>query len=810
MKFISLRVSSLLALLLVLIPVYMVTNHFISSQLDRQLNNAKQKVRQVTNNAFDTMLEQAFVDIEILAEEIVFFHRLDDQDENSLLKSIEKALPRLQINHPIRAAHLISADGARDTLGDFHSQELGNMYSRLIKTQVPVHSIECQAECLLNVMVPIKVGEISWGLMLSSELTDLFITFNRSNRIDVGLIMPLSSEPATGRSWKNRSIPIITNNEKMMSVLEASSDTENILQYPGATIRKGGEVYYVWSHHYRLGSSHPLQTIFFYDQTDVTLSNASRLTDSITLMLVILSGLFVTVLIFSSFPIRRLIRLTASIKHLGSKNYEQAIASLEETKQPLIADEISMVQNSINTSVRNLQNFETQLLQSQQHLEYVATHDSVTNCLNRYAFSVRFEELCRSELYGSVALLLVDIDDFNAMNDNLGHQTGDKVLNGVGERLSLLSGSSVEIYRYGGDEFMLLCLDETGSTQQVESLIVQLEVLFEEPVDIESLRLPINLSCGIAQSLNDENPLERLPAQVTLALLEAKKNSTDSYAWFTLTMETQANLRYRIKTDFEKSLLTNEFSIHYQPMITFSNAKLVKMEALVRWQHKELGQIYPDQFIPVLEETGQIEQLTFWLVEETINQFRMLDELGLNEVKISVNVSGQQVSDNQFISRLITILQQHQISPELLELEITETSLVKDFKQAKQWVKQAKAAGFEVAMDDFGTGYSSLSYLTSINFDTVKLDRSLITDVVSDIVQQNVVKSMANMMAQLGLKIVIEGIEEYNQLTFLRNLQCDIAQGYLIAKPLSKKALLNVLDNYQPEHGWFTELTDDN
>lgn len=804
MKFISLRYISVLVLLLVFVPVCLVAGYSISNQSLQQLTQYRDSIRTTTNAAFDEQIVQSFEDLEILAEEVIYLHQLnhkyraDAQIEDILRETFQW----MQLSHGIQAMQFTSPDGKIFAQGEVKLNESSAIFTKLQKTQAPVHNIECQTECFLTVMVPVRFENSTWGLTLSAEFTDLIIAFTRLRNIDAGLIMHHEGNPSN-RRWYDRELPILTNSDSMMKVLKHSAEPQEILKEGGATINIKNKVYYVWSHQHQSVDRHYIRFLFFYDLTAASRYIAENQNNQTIVILVLFASLFTTVLVFSSFPLQRLKKISTSIKHLGRKDYQTAIESLENTQNSLVPDEISLVNKSILLASNELKIYESQLRQSQEHLEYVATHDTVTNSLNRYAFTTRFGDL-RSDPYNKgVALILIDIDDFSSMNDNLGHQIGDMILQAVGERLQQLTNKDVELYRYGGDEFMLLCINHYDAYLLVQDTLKRLTAMFSKPLDITRSLLTINVSCGVALCTADNTLSERLPTQAVLALHEAKRNNGKTFAFFDPDMESRANLTYRIKADFSRALAGKEFSVNYQPMISLQSASLIKMEALVRWHHAKLGQIFPDQFIPILEETGQIEQLTFWLIEQVVNQVIQLDNIGLVDVKISVNISGHQVTDLNFIRKIKEIVTLHQVSPNRLELEITETALVKDFNQAQEWVEQAKKAGFGVAMDDFGTGYASISYLTSIDFDTVKLDRSLISNIANDEVQQKVVRSISNMINELGRKIVVEGIEEYNQFTILRELGCQTGQGYLISKPINIESLNRILEQYTQKNNWF-------
>jgi diguanylate cyclase (GGDEF)-like protein len=401
-----------------------------------------------------------------------------------------------------------------------------------------------------------------------------------------------------------------------------------------------------------------------------------------------------------------------------------------------------------------------------------------------------------------ITLILIDIFGLTALNNNLGHEVGDRVLLEVANKIKTFENEYQKIYRFSSDEFIICCNNSISEIQTVE-LVESILRLFDESIQFDKLSLSIYVNAGIGSANTSDENFHKLISQTAIALYEAKSSSSSYYQFFTPEMEARSELLFRIKSDFLFSLENDEFSMNYQPMINFWSEKLVKMEALIRWHHKEVGHIYPDQFIPILEETGQIIPLTNWILDQALEMIKTLDNMGLSDVVISVNISGRQVTDLNFIDEIATKLEYYQVNSNRIELEITETTLVNDFDIAKEWVEKAQKFGFKVAMDDFGTGYSSLSYLTNMSFDTIKLDRSLISHIATEEKHQNVVTSMVSMIKNLGLSIVVEGIESHEQFIFMRDINSNTAQGYLISKPLNLESLNEKLISYQASGKWF-------
>jgi EAL domain-containing protein (putative c-di-GMP-specific phosphodiesterase class I) len=267
-------------------------------------------------------------------------------------------------------------------------------------------------------------------------------------------------------------------------------------------------------------------------------------------------------------------------------------------------------------------------------------------------------------------------------------------------------------------------------------------------------------------------------------------------------MMEQINLRYIINSQFVEALASDQLSLVYQPIVDANTGKLIKLEALSRWMHPDIGFIRPDIFIEVIEETSHIDLLSEWLISQAASKVNELDAMGLNEVVVSINISGAQVSDIESIGILMIECSKANVEYNRIELEITETSLISDFKRAQDWITKVNSMGFRIAIDDFGTGYSSLSYLTAFPFDCVKLDRSLLLDVEENERTRNIVKSITNMIHSMQVPVVAEGIETQSHLAVIQSLNCDYIQGYFFSRPLPEKDLNEALLAYIDRGRW--------
>lgn len=795
----SLTYLAIIIQLVVLLPIGFLAYNGISTRVSELQERENKETIKNTAAAFDTFVQQHY-DLAILfAEEISSVRSLNDLTLTEVIEEIEQALADIEFRSSITNIQLLSEIQKHH---DAKIEELQKSYlTHIQQTKTPIQTIDCYNECKLTVVIPIGIENTTFGLLVSSDFVNVLLAFSELINLDLALLIE-SKNDSSSRQWQGFNVPVLTNSDISEKVLDDTNSSFKALINTGYYSSNNDTVKYVWGYDYQQYDESRFKLLFIEDQTNPQQQKESQFQLAIGSLFTLFLVIFVSTVLLTTPPLRRLRRLGYAVSLLGGQQYDRVLKILGQIKKSrFFIDEVSVVQEAVLKSVTDLQTYEKELAETNTHLEFIAHHDHVTGQLNRYAFSTDIAALASTPNV-PLTLILLDIQDFNDFNDNLGEEVGDKVLQVIGDRLVRFTDSSIKVYRYGGDQFVF-SIQKTRSETFLADFAEQILDKCEQEIFFDDFNLNVRVKMGIASTESLQSNAELLQRYAGIALLQAKKDKAVSHKIFYDSMAEESKLLFTIKSDFEYSLNSNELFVCYQPMLAYESEKLTKMEALIRWTHPTLGPVFPDKFIPVLEETGQIAILTDWVIERAIEKIGELNALGLTEVKVSVNISGQQATDLDYINRIIEIVKRNNLGPERLELEITETSVVSDFMLAKCWVDKARDAGFGVAMDDFGTGYSSLSYLTSINFDTVKIDRSLITDVVNNKVQQNVVQSVITMIKSLGKKIVVEGVEEYNQFLLLKAFGCDTAQGYLISKPLDDKALKEALESYLTRQRWF-------
>ncbi|WP_223461701.1 MULTISPECIES: putative bifunctional diguanylate cyclase/phosphodiesterase [unclassified Pseudomonas] len=436
----------------------------------------------------------------------------------------------------------------------------------------------------------------------------------------------------------------------------------------------------------------------------------------------------------------------------------------------------------------------TQAKLAQQRIERLAYTDNLTNLGNRPAFIRNLDERFARDSDAPISLLLVDIDNFKRINDSLGHQTGDKLLISLARRLRNSLVPSGSLARFASNEFAVL-LDNSDLTvgQQVAN---QLLATLDKPMFVDNQLISVTGSVGLACApLHGRDP-QTLMRNAGLALHKAKANGKHQVQVFTEALNAEASYKLFVENNLRRALTQNELDVFYQPKLCLRSGRLLGMEALLRWDHPEKGMIRPDQFISVAEETGLIIPIGKWIARQACRMSKALTAAGLGNLQVAINLSPKQFSDPDLVASIANILKEEALPAHLLELELTEGLLLEATEDTHLQLDQLKRLGLTLAMDDFGTGYSSLSYLKKFPIDIIKIDRSFIHEIPDNQDDMEITSAVIAMAHNLKIKVVAEGIETAEQLSFLRRHRCDVGQGYLFDRPIPGNELIEKLKRY--------------
>lgn len=432
----------------------------------------------------------------------------------------------------------------------------------------------------------------------------------------------------------------------------------------------------------------------------------------------------------------------------------------------------------------------TERIESEKKIRYQAFYDHLTGLANRLTLTDRLQQqlsrLNRHHRFG--AILFIDIDHFKTINDSLGHHIGDALLKTFATRASSIVRQEDTVSRLGGDEFVILLSDLSDNkliaTQYANEMAEKLHQLMKEPIEHEKHLHHITISIGVTLIGVGNNNINDILKHADIAMYKAKELGRDTTCFFEEEMSQQIKEQHLLDHELREAVKENHFELYYQPIVESKTSKITSCEALIRWNHPTKGVIFPDDFIPYAESSGFIIALGNWVIQRACQDYKNLK----NDIQsIAINISPKQFNQESFVEDILKIINEHEIEPSLFKLELTESVAVDNLYATIEKMNLLKTHGFSLAMDDFGTGYSSLSYLKNLPFDFLKIDRSFIKNILENEDDASLVKTILTISKQFNFAVIAEGVETLEHVNFLKALDCEYYQGYVISKPLPLK-----------------------
>jgi diguanylate cyclase (GGDEF)-like protein len=505
------------------------------------------------------------------------------------------------------------------------------------------------------------------------------------------------------------------------------------------------------------------------------------------LLVLTLAGLAVSVLLSVltarsvTRPIADLIRST---RRIGAGDYEQIIKVGGQ-------DEIGELAEAFNQMRQGISERQNQIMD-------LAYNDPLTSLPNRAFFNQELSAAIGHALASgeSMSLMMIDLDRFKMVNDTLGHHIGDLLLRQVGDRMKdLVRQGAATVARLGGDEFaILLPATDIGAARALATRLIK---HLEEPIVVEGQIVDVSGSIGIVSCPANGTDVNTLFRRADVAMYAAKRGNS-GYALYDEDADQHSAERLSLMTELRHAVEHDELTLYYQPKIDLATGTVKYVEALVRWHHPERGMVAPNEFIPFAEQTGYIKAITRWVVEKSIAQSAFWEARGI-ELDVSINVSARDLVHSDLPETIAACLAKHRVSARRVWIEITESALMEDPKHAIDTLDRLHAAGLRLSIDDFGTGYSSLSYLKRMPVDEIKIDQSFVLDMGNDEEDKTIVRSTIDLGHNMGLKVVAEGVETRDVLDQLREMGCDLAQGYYLSRPLPAEGLITWLEAWDPD-----------
>jgi len=510
------------------------------------------------------------------------------------------------------------------------------------------------------------------------------------------------------------------------------------------------------------------------------------------LLIMLVVTILVTVVLQYTFTKRLYLPLNNLMKQIQKiENRDYSLSDEVKTD-----DELGLISKNINKLAQTISTRESELIESQDNLEYLSNHDVLTNTPNRRLFMLRLEHAIENAKRNKtkMAVIFLDLDQFKQVNDTLGHDVGDELLKAVAERLNKTIRTVDTLARIGGDEFNIL-VENITNIADLEIVVEKLLACFKKPFICSNNIINSTTSIGISIYPDDGENITTLVKHADLAMYKSKDKGRNSFSFFSQELAEDIENRMTILNALKESLIDfSEFEILYQPKTSVSTSKVLGVEALIRWNSKTLGFMRPDEFISLAEDTNLIIPLGEWIATKACRDFVKLQKEGYELKQLSVNISGKQLHNSDLVDTIKNIIKETDINPKSLELEITESYIATNEQRAITILRQFRDMGIGLAIDDFGTGYSSMNYLRQLPVTRLKIDKSFVDNIPDSEEAVAIAKAIIILAKTFGLQITAEGVENESQAKFLKLKGCDEIQGYLYAKPLKIDELRTYLD----------------
>ncbi|SDQ41676.1 diguanylate cyclase/phosphodiesterase [Pseudomonas sp. UC 17F4] len=490
--------------------------------------------------------------------------------------------------------------------------------------------------------------------------------------------------------------------------------------------------------------------------------------------------------------------LSKIIEHLTQINPDRP----SQHQLPLIKghekNELGLRVNTANQLLASIERNTHLRHEAENSLLRMAQYDFLTGLPNRQQLQQQLDKILvdAGRLQRRVAVLCVGLDDFKGINEQFSYQAGDQLLLALADRLRAHSGRLGALARLGGDQFALVQADIEQPYEAAELAQSILDDL-EAPFALDHQEIRLRATIGITLFPEDGDSTEKLLQKAEQTMTLAKARSRNRYQFYIASVDSEMRRRRELEKDLREALPRNQLFLVYQPQISYRDHRVVGVEALLRWQHPELGMVPPDQFIPLAEQNGNIISIGEWVLDQACRQLRDWHDQGFSELRMAVNLSTVQLHHNELPRVVNNLLQIYRLPPRSLELEVTETGLMEDISTAAQHLLSLRRSGALIAIDDFGTGYSSLSYLKSLPLDKIKIDKSFVQDLLDDDDDATIVRAIIQLGKSLGMQVIAEGVETAEQEAYIIAQGCHEGQGYHYSKPLPARELTAFLKQAQ-------------
>ncbi len=805
--FLSLPKKMVLLLLTLLLALSAALSTLWLQKTNQDFLLKQSEIRQLNHSQF-LLLNQMFKNrIESWVELLVQLHQSEPEQIQALADTLSTRLEFLQLNFQVEGVWLFSNQmevvfKSEGTLPDYVKQSA----MEAIAKQRSIKSIYCEVECRQIMSIPILEanGNMS-AISLSLELIDILAFLNRSTQATLAVIY----SPARTDIFEEKNLHIRGSMakkqyalvEQLISALPEELLLTDLLN-EGVQLEFEQQTYFI--------ALIPMSTVnqendFVFSAHDITPIMLAHRSYQKRIMIIAIS-IFVGALLifyFMTNSVRQRLEMLASRLPLLAQRDFSGFREQNTISKHQFRDELDTLNDSANELADRLEQLDDQVLVKTNELERMAMYDQLTQLPNRNMLLLRLQEALDNlrEKPGLVVLLLFDLDDFKKVNDSYGHSVGDELLSEAAARFQSVVRNSDLACRLGGDEFAILIQDTTdvdGAVQVAKKLLDR----FRSPINVRNLRFYVSTSIGLAFTSNAETEVAEIIRCSDIAMYQAKSQGGNRFEIYEESLSQKAIDKVALEDEARGALINDHFSFSLQPQIELATGRLVGFEALLRWNHPERGFVSPGYFIPILENTEFMLTLGYWCIERGFELLTDFRTKGYSDLKVAINLAGIQFLDPDLVPYLEEKIRETKLSAELVELELTERTLVSDVENTTRIMQTLIDKGFQISIDDFGTGYSSLSYLKRMPAHFIKIDRAFIDGMLNNDADKQIVSSTIAMVQNLNMEVIAEGIEELSQVEILTEMGCNMAQGYFIAKPIPEVELFERLSQDYVDGKW--------
>jgi diguanylate cyclase (GGDEF)-like protein len=817
-KFISIGQKILMLILALLFATVSILT--IITLKDSQAEIEKFQVKSIAANVSDYhVINDLFItNATIWAENIIAQFANEPFPLDRLQQHLQEQLTYLRLNDQLADVWLYDAQ-QQVQFTTVDSQQFNyvqpDFTPDFVKNRDYINLIYCQSECVHVLQIPILLADNRYGYMIFTiPMTHVLANLYNTTKAELGIVnIPgisggelqankIRLQPMTLSKQKARLKPIIDNIDPQLTLTS--------LMVNGTKIDINQRSYLI-----TLIPLNPQQALpdQHYLMLVSEISDFFNAADRFTTGAIITAGLLFVGFgaIFYMFTHSYKVRLANLVERFPLINNHQygQFKQKRLTRRSGFKDELDILDEAAEQLADELALLDQALKKDRKALEKIAMYDELTGLANRNMLN---EHLRRSiakyrRCNEGFCVILLDVDDFKKINDGQGHNVGDVLLQIVATVLaSQISGEDL-VCRFGGDEFVIVL----SNIEKVESALVVWEKVqkrISEPVIIDNSQFHITVSAGMTMGDMIDPSVDELIRRSDTAMYRAKEKSGNVLRIYDDALNTEVQRKIDLEREAYEAIENGDFYLALQPLIDLKTLFLTGFEALLRWRHPEKGLISPGEFIPILEKSVFMLKLDYWVIERSFQVLKILDDEGYKQQTISINLSSAQFLDPVLCEFLQQMFKRYQISPSRIDLELTETTLVSDIHSTTKIMRDLRNLGVRISIDDFGTGYSSLSYLKSMPVNTIKIDRSFINGILKNQADKQIVHSTITMVHNMGMMVVAEGIEDVRQFNLLRDMKCDKAQGFYIAKPIPEYELMKTLPIMIKDNVWQASYAD--